>query len=163
MSARATAAADYGAPPLARKRRLPMKLQKLRSIRAKLFSSFGLVLVLMLVVGILGITKVDAVGANADTVGQNSLPSMVAVKTIDGLSMDYRGVQFAYVTATTATEQAGLAHQLAHGVTTTAATFKSYIPLIADAQDRADMKRLQTDWATYVRQTKGLTQAGNPA
>src|SRR5260221_4069792 len=112
MSARATAAADYGAPPLARKRRLPMKLQKLRSIRAKLFSSFGLVLVLMLVVGILGITKVDAVGANADTVGQNSLPSMVAVKTIDGLSMDYRAVQFTYVAATTATEQPSFTTQL---------------------------------------------------
>ena len=76
-----------------------MTLQKFLSIRAKLFSSFGVVLLLMLVVGILGITKVDAVGANADTVGQNSLPSMVAVKTIDGLSMDYRGVQFTYVAA----------------------------------------------------------------
>ena len=140
-----------------------MKLQKLRSIRAKLFSSFGIVLVLMLVVGILGITKVDAVGANADTVGQNSLPSMVAVKTIDGLSMDYRGVQFAYVAAATATEQAGLAQQLAQRLADTTATFKSYIPLISDAQDGADLERVQTDWTTYVRETHGLAQAGNRA
>jgi methyl-accepting chemotaxis protein len=143
-----------------------MHLQKFLSIRAKLFASFGIVLLLMVVVGVLGITKVGAVGANASTIGKDALPSMIVVKSIDGLTMDYRGVQFAYVSASTASEQAALAQQLSDRAATVAATFKSFVPLISNAQDRAAMTKVETGWQSYVRQTKGFAQlssAGNDA
>ncbi len=136
-----------------------MTLQKFLSIRAKLFSSFGVVLLLMLVVGILGITKVDAVGANADTIGKKALPSMVAVKTVDGLSMDYRGVQFAYVATTNAKAKADLAQQLAQRETEMTAMFKGYTPLAA--ADRTAMTKVSTDWRAYLTQTKSFARASN--
>ena len=61
--------------------------QSLLSIRAKLFAGFGFTLLLMVVVGVLGIVEVSAVGNNGDTIGRNSLPSVVDVKTVDGLTM----------------------------------------------------------------------------
>ena len=50
-----------------------MNLQAFFSIRGKLFASFGVTLLLMVVVGVLGVLKVDAVGRDANTIGTDAL------------------------------------------------------------------------------------------
>jgi methyl-accepting chemotaxis protein len=144
----------------------PMSRQRFQSIQAKLFASFGVVLLLMIVVGALGIVKVAAVGRNANTIATRALPSLVIVKSVDGLTMDYRGVQFAYVSAATPSERSLLSHELAKRELAIGAAFKSFLPLIANSADRSDFDNVVHDWHAYLAQTqrfRGLSDARGKA
>ena len=131
--------------------------QSLLSIRAKLFAGFGFTLLLMVVVGVLGIVEVSAVGNNGDTIGGNSLPSVVDVKTVDGLTMDYRGVQFAHIAAADAKEKVVLADQLRQRAAAVDKTISSYrADLVSNATDAADVAKVKSGWLAYVKKTQGF-------
>src|SRR5207248_9938362 len=131
--------------------------QSLLSIRAKLFAGFGFTLLLMVVVGVLGIVEVSAVGNNGDTIGGNSLPSVVDVKTVDGLTMDYRGVQFAHIAAADAKEKVVLADQPRQRAAALDKTISSYrADLVSNATDAADVAKVKSGWLAYVKRTQGF-------
>ncbi len=132
------------------------------SIRAKLFASFGLTLALMLVVGVLGIVEVGAVGNNANSIGGDVLPSMVAVKSVDGLSMDFRGVQFAHIAASSKSDQAILAQQLRQRQAAIAQTFAQYrAKLVSNGPDAVALANVRKYWNAYVAKTQSFLAYSN--
>ncbi|MFL5963118.1 MAG: methyl-accepting chemotaxis protein [Gaiellaceae bacterium] len=143
-----------------------MNLQSLFSIRGKLFASFGFVLALMVVVGVLGVLKVDGVGANAIKIGTDTLPSMVAVKEVDGLSMDYRGTQFEHIAAATKSEQRALEQHIAQRRAEIDVAFGKAAKLVSSADDQAALTKVKAGWTAYLRKTQSvlsLSTAGKGA
>jgi methyl-accepting chemotaxis protein len=143
-----------------------MKLQSLLSIRGKLFASFGFVLALMVLVGVLGILKIGTVGTEATKLGTDVLPSMVAVKEVDGLSMDYRGTQFAHIAAGKLADKQKLGQALVQRETQINAVFAKFVKLVSSPEDGAALAKVKGEWAAYVRQTKpfeALSVAGKTA
>src|SRR6476646_4906919 len=67
------------------------------SVRTQLLAGFAAVLALVVVVGALAVHELGAVGGKLDAIADGSMPRLVDIRTIDGASMDYRGVQFAYL------------------------------------------------------------------
>ncbi|MEA3066578.1 MAG: hypothetical protein QOJ27_3272, partial [Sphingomonadales bacterium] len=143
-----------------------MNLQSFFSIRGKLFSSFGFVLALMVVVGVLGVLKVGAVGANATKIGTEALPSTIAVKEVDGLSMDYRGTQFAHIAAASDAQRQVLAKHIEQRRGEIDAAFADAAKLASGAEDQALLAKVKGAWATYLRKTQSvqaLSTAGKDA
>jgi methyl-accepting chemotaxis protein len=143
-----------------------MNLQSFFSIRGKLFVSFGFVLALMVVVGMLGILKVGTVGAEATKLATDVLPSMVAVKEVDGLSMDYRGTQFEHIAVGTAGERQLLAQHLKQRKAEIDEAFSNASKLVSSADDQAYLTKVKGEWATYLRKTESvlaLSSAGKGA
>ena len=110
-----------------------MNLQAFFSIRGKLFASFGVTLLLMVVVGVLGVLKVDAVGRDANTIGTDALPSIEAVKSVNGFSMDYQGALFDYIASTTTAERQAAATDLGQRRSAVGSILTRYARLVSNA------------------------------
>ena len=57
------------------------------SVRAKLFSAFGLTLALLVAVGVVGIFEIKSVAANGTYIATNSLPSIDDIREIEAAAM----------------------------------------------------------------------------
>jgi methyl-accepting chemotaxis protein len=124
------------------------------TIRTKLLGGFGIVLVLMLAVGTLSILNLASVGRSADRIAGDAMPSVVTVKMVEGAAMDYRGLQFAHIAATSAADQRTIIAQLGGrraDVTKLLATYSRRY--VSHAADRALLQRAETRWHAYLAQT----------
>jgi methyl-accepting chemotaxis protein len=130
------------------------------TVRTKLFGGFAAVLALLAVVGVLGVTKVGAVGADVDSITLGSMPLLVTIKDVDGQTMDYRGVQFAAISATDPGTRAEFLDQLAQRRSEVARSFAAFFKIAADDKDRVYGNQVERDWAAYVEQTAPATAAG---
>ncbi len=136
------------------------------SVRAKLFGGFAIVLALLAVVGVIGLIELGSVGKSATRIGEDALPSVTAVKEIDGAAMDYRGTQFAHVAAANTQELEQLSKHLRTTAADVAATFAAYEPLISTTSERQLYTTIRAEWKSYLAATNGfeaLSLAGNDA
>jgi methyl-accepting chemotaxis protein len=127
------------------------------TIKQKLFGGFGLLLALLGVVGVVGILELHAVGANADKIGSNAMPSAVLVKEVDAGSNEFRGDQFAHIAATSKAEQ----QQLAATIASSKKAVDGYLATYgrqydAGAEDHTLLQKVESDWSSYVQKTNSF-------
>ncbi|MBB4663541.1 HAMP domain-containing methyl-accepting chemotaxis protein [Conexibacter arvalis] len=117
----------------------------------KLLSGFLVVIGLMVVVGVVAISRMGAVNDNVKRFGSDVVPSMQAVGSINAYVFVYRSDQLNYIIATPA-ERARLAGSLTSSVEAIArgvATMRR----TADRADEAAIGRFEEAWNAYVRAT----------
>jgi methyl-accepting chemotaxis protein len=125
------------------------------TVRTKLLGGFAAVLTLMVVVGILSIVKLGTVGAHVNAIGGGSMPRLVAIKDVDGATMDYRGVQYAYLAEPA--RRGELAAQLRSRAAEVDGQFNAFMKIAADDKDRTFGDATRSLWADYVRRTAPAT------
>jgi methyl-accepting chemotaxis protein len=128
------------------------------TVSRKLFGGFGAVVALMVLVAGIGLTKLGAVGRNADAIGSGSMPRVVLIKEVDAATMDYRGTQFASV-AETSGARAELRRQLRDREAQVAQAFNAYAKLAKDDRDRRFSAASRQRWQAYLAQTRAFATA----
>ena len=124
-------------------------------VRTKLLGGFAAVLGLMVVVGVLSIVKLGAVGATTTEVANGSMPRLVTIKDVDAATMDYRGVQYAYIAQPT--RRAALSRQLRNRTAEVGRAFDSFMRIADDEKDRRYGDEVKSAWDDYVRRTARAT------
>ena len=136
------------------------------TLRAKLYSGFAVVVCLMGVLGIVSIMNMGSISARSDALAQHVLPKVVAIKQVDGATMDYRGVQYQHVAAVTAAQKQALTRALTRREATVTKGFAEFRRVATDAADLVGMRRTQAAWAVYLKDTRqlaALSSAGKRA
>jgi methyl-accepting chemotaxis protein len=129
------------------------------TIRTKLLVGFGIVLLMMLAVGILAILNLSSVGASADRIAGDAMPSVVNVKEVEGAAMDYRGLQFAHIAAASAADQHAIVTQLHQRRADVSRLFAEYARSYASsAADRTLLQRAERRWNAYLSRTAAFAQ-----
>src|ERR1700759_5558234 len=82
------------------------------SVRSKLFGAFGVVIVLMIVLGIVAIARLGTVSARADRLGTRAVPSVETAGSMREAAANFRRIQNNLVFATPR-ERAAVIAQLA--------------------------------------------------
>jgi methyl-accepting chemotaxis protein len=126
-------------------------------IAGKLAAGFGLVLILMLAIAVVGLKAIGSVGEDAEYLGTHTLPGVGAIRSVDAASMDYRGTQFALLSEPDAADREPLVRHLGEASADVSAAFKAYRPLIADDIDRRSFDKVAAAWKTYLDATSGVT------
>jgi methyl-accepting chemotaxis protein len=124
------------------------------NVRTKLLSGFLVVIGLMVVVGVVAISRMGAVNDNVKQFGDDVVPSLQAIGSINAYVFVYRADQLNYVIAPPA-ERRRLTGSLADS---TAAIDRNVAQLrrTADAQDEVAIGRFEEAWTAYLRATEGF-------
>jgi methyl-accepting chemotaxis protein len=128
------------------------------SVRTKLFGAFGVVIVLMIVLGVVAIARMGTVSARADRLGTKSIPAAETTGTMREAAANYRRVQSRLVFATPQ-ERARFLAQLPSLETQVTKALDGHASDVADARDRALWQSSKADWAAYQQQTAGFAAA----
>src|SRR5262245_36814009 len=103
-------------------------------IAAKLGAGFGAVIVLMVVIALVGLSRLGASDADTRYVGANALPRVELIAAVKTSAFDYHGVA---LEAAFATEEASvLDEELDVAATNVDASLKRYGRLVSDPRDR---------------------------
>ena len=130
------------------------------SVRAKLFSGFGAVLALSVIIGVVLMTQMGSVQSGAVYLGTNALPSVQTIGLVDSSTGDYRTDQLNYVLETNnATMQALVSEWKAvdAGIQTELTKYQS---MFTNAQDKQDWTTVKSEWDAYKAQTANLEVVG---
>src|SRR3954471_19852443 len=125
------------------------------TVRTKLLGGFAAILVVMVVVGVLAIAKLGSVGASTDEIAGGTLPRLTDISRVDAATMDYRGVEYAYLAQPS--QHAELAKQLRGRASEVDATFAAFMKVIADEKDRVYGNEVRSQWAAYRQRTAPVT------
>jgi len=127
------------------------------SLRTKLFASFGAVLILVAIMGVVLISEMGSVNNGGVDVGTNALPSIELIDNLQLSEADYRGDQLLNITAnSTATVQTALT-ELQTAKAQVANDFNKYLALVVSPTDRSLRAHALADWTTYVQQSQNLS------
>ncbi|HWK25434.1 MAG TPA: methyl-accepting chemotaxis protein, partial [Solirubrobacter sp.] len=119
------------------------------SVRTKLFGAFGVVIVLMVVLGLVAISKLGAVNGRAQYLGKNSVPSAGLTATVRSASGNYRRVENRLIFAT-AKERAGFFDELETYKAKVDKQFSDFEGKASDARDQRLYEQAKADWAKYI-------------
>jgi methyl-accepting chemotaxis protein len=137
------------------------------SLTARILSSFGLVVVLMLGLGAVSINELASENSHVNKVATKIVPATALVGQAAALMNKYRKDELHYILSTPA-ERAGsqgVDGDLAGDLTGMAQVYKQYVDqgLVADAHDAKLMNEFKQGFAQYVTQSapfKALADAG---
>ena len=124
------------------------------NVRTKLLSGFLVVIGLMVVVGVVAISRMGAVNDNVKQFGSDVVPSMQAIGSINAYVFVYRSDQLNYVIAPPA-ERRRLTGSLADS-TAMIDRYVAQLRRTADAQDEVAIGRFEGAWNAYLRATEGF-------
>jgi methyl-accepting chemotaxis protein len=124
--------------------------QRLRdmSVRAKLFGSFGTVIVLALVMGVVLLAELSSVNNGGKTIGGNALPSVHTIDQIATTTAGLDGLADAYPDFT-AKIQKQIAALEVTDETTVDKLFAHYKTFIDGPTDRAFFDKAYSEWTAY--------------
>lgn len=87
------------------------------------------------------------------------MPSVVAVKQVEGAAMDYRGLQFAHISATSAAERTTTEAQLRRRGAVVVKLFGSYSrSYVSTPADRSLLRTAEGRWHGYLARTAAFTK-----
>jgi methyl-accepting chemotaxis protein len=125
------------------------------SVRKRLLGGFGLVVALMSLLAVVSIGELSTMAGHVDAVGNQRLPSVEAILSVQSQVGTYRRRQMIHLLSpadqkTQAASDIVATQQKIDGLLT------GYEPLIWSAADRADLEAVKKAWADYQTQTKDL-------
>jgi methyl-accepting chemotaxis protein len=138
-------------------------MQRLRdlSIAGKLGAGFGAVIVLIVVIALVGLSKLGASNAKTEYVAKNSLPSVEGISGVKTALFDYHGVALEEVLADDPKEFPELDGELKAASTTVDKALAQYRGLVSDARDRALYENTAASWKTYLGKIDGFADAAH--
>jgi methyl-accepting chemotaxis protein len=128
------------------------------SVRTKLFGAFGVVIVLMAILGIVSISKLDSLNNGAEHLGTKSVRSEEATGDVLAAAANYRRVQNQLVFATGG-EIAKVEDQVAKYRDEGDKALAEYENDVTDAKDRELWQQAQTAWKKYLSESDGVAEA----
>src|SRR5690242_15722830 len=128
------------------------------SVRAKLFGAFGVVIVLMAILGVVSISKLDSLNTGAEHLGTKSVRSEEATGDVLAAAANYRRVQNQLISATE-DELAKVEHELAAYRAEGTKALADYEKDVTDAKDRGLWQTAQAAWQKYLSESDGVEAA----
>ena len=126
------------------------------SVRTKLYASFGVVLVLMVVLGVVSLSKMSGLNKSTVYIGKNTVPSVELIAGIDTAAVKYRETQLQHVIASTVADMNVQQKALNVEGALIDRQLKHYQGLFSNEQDRADWQKVSGDWQRYQSQSAGF-------
>ena len=117
------------------------------SVRAKLFSGFGVVLALTTVLGVVLLSQLGTVNSISQTVSGGDFPSVVTIGDMQKSLNDYWSSTVEGVVETSPSSRAGQAQSVAQDAQTIDTDLKNYARLARPGQDTVDYHQVQAQWA----------------
>jgi methyl-accepting chemotaxis protein len=132
------------------------KMRRFRDwpVAVKLGGGFGAVLALLLVIALVGLSKLSASNARTAMVATNTVPSVQLIGDQYTRTSDYRTLQLEHVIATSNATMDRLQGRLAAIDAQITAAFARYRSMFSDARDRALYDQAVSQWNAYKAQTK---------
>jgi methyl-accepting chemotaxis protein len=125
------------------------------TIAKKLYGGFAVVLALMVVLGLLGLSKLGASNQDTTFLGDMIVPGVEATNHLDMLTADYRAQQLHHLLATDAREKEKVQSKLDAIAAEVQKGFDHYrVALVADAHDRQLLDQTRGEWNRYVTVTQ---------
>ncbi len=131
------------------------------SIRAKLFSGFGIVLAVSLVLGVVLMTEMGSVNSGGAYIAANTVPSIEVIDQIKADEQAYRADQLWNITNTNQALSAAPINGLKGANAQIQADFVRYQSMISNATDAHLLATARSQWATYVQATPKLNLAAS--
>jgi methyl-accepting chemotaxis protein len=132
------------------------QLVKDMSLRTKLFTSFGAVIALSVILGVVLIVEMSSVNSGGISIATNALPSTRTIDDVEFQEANYRADQLWNITNTVPANAVIAIAALDKARATVAADFKTYAGLVANAHDAALLSQAQSQWNNYVTSSTGL-------
>ena len=126
------------------------------SVRTKLYASFGGLVVLMVVLGVVSLSKMSGLNNSTVYIGKNTVPSVELIAAAENATGKYREAQLQHVIASTAADMNVEEKALNTEAALIAGKLKQYEGMVSNAQDRADWQKVSRDWQSYQSQTSGF-------
>ncbi len=133
------------------------------TVRMKLLGGFLIVVALLLVVGLVAITKLRSINDVTRQLSDNGVPSVEAVGAINGRMNAYRKDQLRYVTTPDAESRPGFLEDLRAGGAEIEAELARLRRLSTGAEDLAATNAFATAWKRYVDVTAAIAQTPSTA
>jgi methyl-accepting chemotaxis protein len=124
------------------------------TVRTKLLSGFLVVIALMVVLGLVAISRMGAVNDNVKQFGSDVVPSLRAIGSINAYVFLYRSDQLNYVVAP-ADERVRVKASLGRSVKEID-RFVAQLRTVAHGEDRATIERFELAWGAYLTSTDGF-------
>src|SRR3954462_4672358 len=123
-------------------------MERLRdlSIALKLGAGFGTVIVLMVVIALVGVSRLGASNTSTEYVATNALPSVEAIASVKTSAYDYHGVALEEVLAVDPTEFPELDGELKAASTNIDKALERYRGLVSDAPDPPPLETTGLTW-----------------
>jgi methyl-accepting chemotaxis protein len=131
------------------------------SVRTKLLSGFGAVLLVTAIMGIVTLMQMNSVKSGGDFIADNSLPAVEYVETIARNENQYRADQLWNITNNDPGRASSIIAQIGQDDATIQANFQKYKPTIVNANDRALWNETNSEWTAYKSGTKLLNLASS--
>jgi len=126
------------------------------SLRTKLFGSFGVVLILAVVMGVVLLSEIGSVNSGGVSIATNSLPSIETIDNIQYEEADYRVDQLWNITNTNAHNAQLAISAMQTAKAEVAKDFQTYAGLVSSATDAQLRSSALSDWNNYVQVSQGL-------
>ena len=136
------------------------------SIRTKVVTAFGAVLVATVALGLFSLQRLSMVNAVADDIRLNWLPSMDLLSDIGQAAQQTRQTQALVVLSGPAEVRAALVKQVHDHIDAYAKARAAYAPTIDPGKEKALVATLDAQWARYLdanTRLEALMEAGNRA
>ena len=130
-------------------------------IAAKLGAGFGAVIVLMVVIALVGLSRLGASNAHTEYVAKDSMPSVELIAGIKTSAFDYHGVALEEVLAVDPGEMPDLDGELEAAATNVSKSLARYRALVSDPHDKALYERTAAAWKTYLSKIEGFTDSAH--
>jgi methyl-accepting chemotaxis protein len=127
------------------------------NIRTQLLSAFGVVALIVLVLGLLSLRSLGTIKAGADTFNRDVVPSISLIDDASIQAETYRQAQFRHVTAQTNADTRDAEHVLGAaraGADKALATYGR--DNVSNAQDAATLREITASWHGYLAKTSNL-------
>ncbi len=126
------------------------------SVRTKLYASFGALVVLMVVLGVVSLSKMSGLNQSTVYIGKNTLPSVGLIGGIDTAAVKYREAQLQHVIASTVADMNAQQKAFSAQGALIGRQLKQYQGMFSNQQDRADWQKVSSDWQRYQSQSAGF-------
>ncbi|MEW5727136.1 MAG: methyl-accepting chemotaxis protein [Pseudomonadota bacterium] len=128
------------------------------SIKAKLWTAFGLLLVSILGLGLFAVNRISAVNDLTTEMADNWVPSIEAVGAINVMAAKFRVAEARLLTTDDQNELRGIRSLIAERGQTLQEFRAQYEPLISSPEERALYGDFSTAWDEYMRHHARITE-----
>jgi methyl-accepting chemotaxis protein len=131
------------------------------SVRSKLIAGFLAIVAMMVALGVIALTRINAINGNTKAVASKSVPSLVVIERLRAGVDQYRSDQLEHVLASSAAFQLEHETEVRAQARIVAADLEAYVPLYANAEDIALWKSVKDGFALYQRQSAPFLALSN--
>jgi methyl-accepting chemotaxis protein len=137
------------------------------NVRTKLLGGFLIVIALMVVLGVVALTRIDSINDSARDFGTDVVPSTETLGELNEQLVTYRLAQTRWATSTSARDRADMLVRVQEAEPLVEQAIRRATKLATEPADKANYQAIDEAWHTYLRKTqtplRRLVDAGDNA